>query len=55
MLNFVKLSLSAFCKQRYAGASVVIIKSATAYALEQTLPVYNVTKMAVGRLYFYFF
>lgn len=52
VLNFVKLSLSAFRKQGRAGGSVVIISSATAYASEQTLPVYSATKMAVRRFLF---
>lgn len=49
VLNFVKLSLSAFRKQGRGGGSVVITSSATAYASEQALPVYSATKMAVRR------
>lgn len=47
VLNFIKLSLSAFRKQGCAGGSIVITSSATAYAPEQSLPVYSATKTAV--------
>ncbi|KAK4692281.1 hypothetical protein P7C71_g4890, partial [Lecanoromycetidae sp. Uapishka_2] len=43
VLNFVKLSLSAFKKQG-PGGSLVITSSATGYSPEQSLPVYSATK-----------
>ena len=43
VLNFVKLSLSAFKKQG-PGGSIVITASATGYSPEQSLPVYSATK-----------
>jgi len=46
VLNFVKLSLSAFRKQA-PGSSLVITSSATAYSPEQSLPVYSATKTAL--------
>lgn len=49
VLNFVKLSLSTFRKQ-VPGSSLVITSSATAYLLEQSLPVYSATKTAVRSL-----
>jgi NAD(P)-dependent dehydrogenase (short-subunit alcohol dehydrogenase family) len=48
VLNFVKLSLSAFRKQG-PGGSLVITSSATAYSPEQNLPVYSATKLGVSR------
>ena len=47
VLNVVKLSLSAMRKQG-AGGSIVLTTSATAYAPEQSLPVYSATKLAVS-------
>jgi len=46
VLNFVKLSLSAFRRQA-PGGSLVITISATAYSAEQSLPVYSATKLAL--------
>ena len=46
VLNVVKLSLSAMRKQK-TGGSIVLTTSATAYAPEQSLPVYSATKLAV--------
>ncbi|PGG97503.1 hypothetical protein AJ79_09173 [Helicocarpus griseus UAMH5409] len=46
VLNFVKLSLSAFRKQG-PGGRLVITTSATAYSPEQSLPVYSATKLAL--------
>lgn len=43
VLNFVKLSLSAF-KRQGPGGSLVITASATGYSPEQSLPVYSATK-----------
>lgn len=48
VLNFVKLSLSAFRKQG-PGGSLVITSSATGYSPEQNLPVYSATKSGVSR------
>lgn len=47
VLNFVKLSLSYLRKQG-TGGSIVITSSATAYAPEQSLPVYSATKLGVS-------
>ena len=47
VLNVVKLSLSAMRKQK-TGGSIVLTTSATAYAPEQSLPVYSATKLAVS-------
>lgn len=57
VLNFFKLSLSAFRKQGLAGGSIVITSSATAYAPEQSLPVYSATKTVVSDnvLFFFYF
>ena len=49
VLNFVKLAISGM-RRRGKGGSVVITSSATAYAAEQSLPVYSATKAAV-RIY----
>lgn len=46
VLNFTKLALSNFRRRRYPG-SIVITSSATAYAPEQSLPVYSASKLAV--------
>ena len=46
VLNFVKLSLSAF-KQQGPGGSIVITSSATGYSPEQSLPVYSAAKCAL--------
>jgi NAD(P)-dependent dehydrogenase (short-subunit alcohol dehydrogenase family) len=48
-INFVKLSLSAMRKGG-KGGSIVITTSATAYAAEQSLPVYAAGKLAVSSL-----
>ena len=47
--NFVKLAISCMRKQRGStgGGSIVVTASATAYAAEQSLPVYSATKAAV--------
>lgn len=49
VLNVIKLSLSAMRKQG-TGGSIVLTTSATAYAPEQSLPVYSATKLAVSYL-----
>ena len=49
VINFVKLSCSAMRRQR-TGGSIVITTSATAYAPEQSLPVYAGAKLAVSRV-----
>lgn len=46
VLNFTKLALSNFRRRKYPG-SIVITSSATAYAPEQSLPVYSASKLAV--------
>ncbi|PLN86872.1 short chain dehydrogenase reductase [Aspergillus taichungensis] len=46
VLNFTKLALSHFRRRRCAG-SIVITSSATAYAPEQSLPVYSASKFAL--------
>jgi NAD(P)-dependent dehydrogenase (short-subunit alcohol dehydrogenase family) len=46
VLNFVKLSTSYM--RRAGGGSMVITSSATAYAPEQSLPVYSSSKLAVS-------
>ena len=46
VLNFTKLAVSHFRRRRHAG-SIVITSSATAYAPEQSLPVYSASKLAV--------
>jgi NAD(P)-dependent dehydrogenase (short-subunit alcohol dehydrogenase family) len=48
-MNFVKLSLSAM-RTSGKGGSIVITTSATAYAAEQSLPVYAAGKLAVSSL-----
>jgi NAD(P)-dependent dehydrogenase (short-subunit alcohol dehydrogenase family) len=45
--NFIKLSISHFRSRKCQG-SIVITSSATAYAPEQSLPVYSGSKLAVG-------
>ena len=47
VLNIVKLSLRAMRKQA-TGGSIVLTASATAYAPEQSLPVYSALKLAVS-------
>jgi NAD(P)-dependent dehydrogenase (short-subunit alcohol dehydrogenase family) len=47
VLNFTKLALSHFRRRKYPG-SIVITSSATAYAPEQSLPVYSASKLAVS-------
>lgn len=47
VINFVKLSWSAMRRQG-TGGSIVITTSATAYAPEQSLPVYAGAKLAVS-------
>lgn len=49
VLYFVKLAISCMRRQR-RGGSIVITSSATAYAPEQSLPVYSAVKHAVGHL-----
>lgn len=49
VLNFVKLSISHM--RAAGGGSIVITASATAYAPEQSLPVYSSTKLAVSPPY----
>ncbi|KAH6674974.1 short chain dehydrogenase reductase [Halenospora varia] len=46
VLNFVKLALSHF-RERKCPGSIVITSSATAYAPEQSLPVYSACKLAL--------
>lgn len=46
VLNFVKLAWSKMRKQG-TGGSIVLTTSATAYAPEQSLPVYAAGKLAV--------
>lgn len=46
-LNFIKLALHNMKKNEVSG-SIVITSSATAYAAEQSLPVYSGTKAAVS-------
>lgn len=47
VFNFTKLALSSFRRRKYPG-SIVITSSATAYAPEQSLPVYSASKLAVS-------
>jgi NAD(P)-dependent dehydrogenase (short-subunit alcohol dehydrogenase family) len=47
VLDFVKLARS-YMKRQGGGGSIVITSSATAYAPEQSLPVYSAVKHAVG-------
>ncbi|OJD28720.1 short chain dehydrogenase reductase [Diplodia corticola] len=47
VLNFVKLSVSAFRRQRQPGGAIVLTSSATAYAPEVSLPVYSAVKLSV--------
>ena len=49
VLNFVKLSVRSM--REAGGGSIVITSSATAYAPEQSLPVYSSTKLAVSLLF----
>lgn len=46
VLNFVKLSVRSM--REAGGGSIVITSSATAYAPEQSFPVYSSTKLAVS-------
>ncbi|KAB8209384.1 insect type alcohol dehydrogenase ADH-like classical c SDR [Aspergillus parasiticus SU-1] len=46
VLNFAKLAISHFRRRKHAG-SIVITSSATAYAPEQSLPVYSASKLAL--------
>lgn len=46
VLNSIKLALS-FMRKQGTGGSIVITSSSTAYAPEQSLPVYSATKLAV--------
>lgn len=46
VVNFIKLSISHF-RRRTCQGSIVITSSATAYAPEQSLPVYSGSKLAV--------
>lgn len=48
--NFTKLALSHFRKHPERAGSIVINSSATAYAPEQSLPVFSASKLAV-RIY----
>lgn len=48
--NFTKLALSHFRKHSERAGSIVINSSATAYAPEQSLPVFSASKLAV-RIY----
>lgn len=48
VFNFVKLALYQMRKQKTEG-SIVITASATAYAPEQSLPVYSAAKHAVSQ------
>ncbi|KAB2573547.1 Short-chain dehydrogenase/reductase SDR [Lasiodiplodia theobromae] len=47
VLNFVKLSVSAFRRQQKPGGAIVLVSSATAYAPELSLPVYSAVKLSV--------
>ena len=47
VFNTVKLAWSAMRRQK-SGGSIVITTSATAYAPEQSLPVYSASKLAVS-------
>ena len=48
VLSFVKLAISHMRRQGAdTGGSIVVTSSATAYAPEQSLPVYSATKLAV--------
>lgn len=49
VLNFIKLSISAFRRQG-PGGSIVLTASATAYAPEQSLPVYSAIKLSVSKI-----
>ena len=49
VLNCIKLSVRAMRSQR-TGGSIVITTSATAFAPEQSLPVYSATKLGVSFL-----
>lgn len=51
VLNFTKLALSHFRRRKCEG-SIVITSSATAYAPEQSLPVYSASKLAVCHVSF---
>ncbi|KAJ5408658.1 short chain dehydrogenase/reductase family oxidoreductase [Penicillium cosmopolitanum] len=47
VLNFIKLSLSAFRRAGNRNGSLVLTTSATAYSPEHSLPVYSATKLAL--------
>ena len=47
VLNIVKLAIS-YMKRQGTGGSIVIVSSATAFAPEQSLPVYSASKLAVS-------
>lgn len=55
VLNFVKLSVSAFRRQQKPGGAVVLVSSATAYAPELSLPVYSAVKLSVSLFSFFLF
>ncbi|CEJ91137.1 Putative Short chain dehydrogenase reductase family [[Torrubiella] hemipterigena] len=46
VINFTRLALNHFHNRKYPG-SIVITSSATAYAPEQSLPVYSASKLAL--------
>lgn len=50
--NFTKLALSHFRKNSERAGSIVINSSATAYAPEQSLPVFSASKLAVRYIHF---
>jgi Short-chain dehydrogenases of various substrate specificities len=47
VLNFVKLSLSAFRRAGNKNGSLILTTSATAYSPEHSLPVYSATKLGL--------
>ncbi|MCJ1314164.1 hypothetical protein MMC25_007844 [Agyrium rufum] len=47
VLNFVKLAVRAMKQKADPGGQIVITSSATAYAPEQSLPVYSASKLAL--------
>ncbi|OAA35824.1 short chain dehydrogenase reductase [Beauveria brongniartii RCEF 3172] len=49
VFNFTRLALKHFHSRKYPG-SIVITSSATAYAPEQSLPVYSASKLAIQQL-----
>ena len=48
VLNFTKLSLSAFRRQQPQGGSLVLTASSLAYAPRRQKPIYSATKLAVS-------